>query len=124
MSWTISLYGPDQTEACECPRCGNRHDHVESETLFSLNYTSNINPMIPTAEYHATIGRAYQDGIKASELIAPLTSMVSKMADTPDACRALNPANGWGDYDRLMPLLRALLAACAENPDARVRISS
>jgi len=124
VSWTISLYGPDRVEPCECPTCCHPHTRIECDELYSLNYTHNTNRMMPTEEYHATIGRAYQDGITARELIGPMTSMVEKMTANADACRAMNPANGWGNYDRLMPHLHAMLAACVANPDARVRISS
>lgn len=40
------------------------------------------------------------------------------------AFQALNPANGWGNYDGAIEFLRALLEACDALPDCIVGVSA
>jgi hypothetical protein len=59
---------------------------------------------------------------KGRQLIAPLTEGLDKLLATPDQYKALNPANGWGDYDGLLAFVTDYLMACRLYPDADVHV--
>jgi hypothetical protein len=98
------------------------------------NITYNVDPMFALA-----LGGESGDGIQngrellldrkdpalkrfidrpAAEAIGPLTSAVASMEGNPDTYRALNPENGWGDYEGALDYLRRFLAACEAHPNA------
>ena len=90
----------------------------EPATLkYDRNYTYNVSPMF----YEAMGG----DGIasiegKTGEEAAPLLSQAIKaMVEEPEKYKAMNPANGWGDYDGALELLRDLRSWGLESPLAR-----
>ncbi len=56
----------------------------------------------------------------ASEAIEPLRAAVARMEADPEAYRALNPPNGWGDYEGALDYLRRFLEACEEKPERLV----
>lgn len=87
---------------------------------FSDNYTSNVAPMwrdagIDLREWH---------GQPAIELCQPLRSAISDMTTRPDHYLALEPTNGWGDYNGALRFLIDLAAACETHPYTVVRVSS
>lgn len=92
MSWDISLH-------CVC--CGN--------SLFDQNYTHNTSKMI-----YAVLGDElerneswYQrlNGMKRKQGIKYLERIIEGLSNEPARFRAMNPSNGWGDYDRLLKVL-------------------
>lgn len=80
--------------------------HVE----FEQNYTHNTNRMMNVAAENA--GHIMQDtwwkhidgmeGVAGSRLLADI---VAEMMRDPSAYRAMDPENGWGSYDTLLPIL-------------------
>jgi hypothetical protein len=87
--------------------------------LLDWNYTSNCGPMwraagADLAEYH---------GKPASECIPSLRAAVAAMEADPAKYKAMNPENGWGSYDSLLPALREMLAAFESAPVAIVGVS-
>ncbi|MBF6619068.1 MAG: hypothetical protein ITG02_02415 [Patulibacter sp.] len=87
-----------------------------------LNYTSNCAGMWRKA-MPETDGLADMDGLDASAAAVRLRAGIAKMEQDPDAYRALNPANGWGDYESQLEMLRELLSQCEAAPRATVRVS-
>jgi hypothetical protein len=58
-----------------------------------------------------------------SEVAGPLADAVKRMEADPDTYRAMNPPNGWGNYEGALAYLRKLAEACAAHPKCRIRIS-
>jgi hypothetical protein len=82
--------------------------------------TYNLSPMF-TKALGATLG-SFDDN-NAGESIPALVAGVAAMESDPATYRALDPPNGWGDYDRALDYLRALLKACQDHPLARIVVS-
>jgi hypothetical protein len=82
------------------------------------NYTSNCSPMwraagANLAEFHD----------KAAGECAPiLRAAIDRMQADPAPFVAMNPENGWGSYETLVPALEELLAEFDANPKATVRV--
>lgn len=85
------------------------------------NYTFNIRPMLEKAGLPSLV---HLDGVKASVAALALEAIVLRMKSCPDEYRALNPENGWGDFDSFVDKLLELHAACACAPLATLRISA
>jgi predicted alpha/beta superfamily hydrolase len=63
------------------------------------NYTHNTNAMMREAGYDWI----YQlDGEKVIDTLPKFKAMLANLKAHPEYYRALNPANGWGNYDRLV----------------------
>lgn len=84
------------------------------------NCTSNVSPMWADA-----LGRSLgqYDGAIAAYALPDLRAAVACMEDDPAHYRAMDPVNGWGDYEGALDYLRRLVVACAANPKATIRIS-
>lgn len=85
------------------------------------NMTSNVAPMwqlalngVPLKAFHRA---------PCVEAAGPLAAAVRRMEADPDTYRALNPPNGWGNYDGALRYLRTLAEACAANPACRIEVS-
>lgn len=66
----------------------------------------------------ATLPRAH-----AADLIGPLCDGLALLKADPEKFKALNPKNGWGDYNGLVAFVEAYLEACKANPHAEVSVS-
>lgn len=85
------------------------------------NYTANVSPM-----WHKALGGvSLRDFhlVNAREAAPKLAEAVKAMQADPDAYRAMNPPNGWGDYDGALRYLRDLAEACAKHPKCRILVS-
>lgn len=92
----------------------------ESVTVYDVgNYTSNVAPM-----WSAALGRSLGDlhGRSAGACVVWLTSAVKDMKREPDKYKAMNPKNGWGDYEGALAYLENLLHACKILPNTTVWI--
>lgn len=94
------------------------------------NYTSNTNAMI-TAALDAS-GRwsggewswwQWLNGQQAAAGKVMLDIAVEQLERDPDRFRAMNPGNGWGNYDDLLDLLRTMARVAGEAPTATWRVS-
>lgn len=85
----------------------------------SWNYTSNCAPMWRSAGADL----ASFDGRPAWECIPVLGAAIGEMDLHPEIYEEMNPENGWGSFDTLLPLLRDLLEAFRAAPNAIVRVS-
>ena len=110
MSWDFDLV------ADVCKHCGRG-----GESVYERNYTYNVSPMFYEAMGEGGIRQL--DGLTGAECLEILDSGIEAMAADPDKYRALNPPNGWGDYDSALQMLREMRAACVEYPEAGMRIS-
>ena len=99
MSWDVYLH---------CPDCGN--------ASFDVNYTSNVWPMLQVVDFPLReLGEAEH---KASVIIKILGPSLKKLRADPEKYRAMNPGNGFGDYDSMIEiLLLPLLMACKNHPN-------
>lgn len=86
------------------------------------NYTHNCNRMVRDAgleEWPYEVA-----GWSADRLGRRLADTIECLERDPEKYRAMNPANGWGDYDSLLVALREVLASCERYPSARVGMSA
>ena len=105
MSWDADL-------TCDC--CG----HV----VASWNYTHNTNRMI--GEARRSIGHEVDrswwevlDGMTAPIGAMYLGQIIYALEADPPRYQAMDPANGWGSYGSLLPVLREMRdRSAAENP--------
>lgn len=92
--------------------------------VFTYNITHNLNTMADAAGIYRALWRPEEVKIdRAHQLIGPLTEGLAKLEADPARFKALNPPNGWGDYDGLKKFVSAYLAACRRWPHARVTAS-
>jgi hypothetical protein len=94
----------------------------EPVEAYWANYTSNCAPMWLRA-MPDTDGLAGMDGIPAQVAGAYLEAGILRMETEPDEYRALNPSNGWGDFEGQLEFLQRLAVMCRKFPLAKVRIS-
>lgn len=95
-----------------------------AESVFHANITHNLNRMADEAGIYKALWRPEEIGItQARQLIEPLRAGLAALNTDPERFRALNPSNGWGDYDGLVRFVARYLAACEQYPDAAVYVS-
>ena len=101
-----------------CESCGR------SDEVYSANITHNLGTMARETVLYGVLWRPEQNGIVfARDLIKPLEDGIRKMEDDPELFKLLGDTNGWGTYEQFLPWLRVLLAACEDNPNAKVEAS-
>ena len=85
------------------------------DTTFNLTY--NLSPMLRAAGMPA-----WQDfiGMCAGDAGPIWQKVADELRADPDKYKAMNPPNGWGDYEGAVEVISALAAACARYPDATV----
>ncbi len=128
MSWDATL---EVTGTTVCPHCGGTVSTGRYEAE-SWSYTHNTNNMIAAAYEAASgeqteqaggslgpvIGAAWWDrldGVSGEDGAAYLGQIITGLEADPDRYRAMNPENGWGDYDRLLKVLREMRDAPARH---------
>lgn len=84
----------------------------------SWNYTSNCGPMWRAAGADL----AEFSGKSAGECIPVLEAAIDEMRANPSKYRAMDPPNGWGGYDTLVPSLEGLLEIFRYAPKATVHV--
>lgn len=84
------------------------------------NYTSNVSPMWSEALGHHITELENRPGRECYPLLVAATEL---MEAQPDRFKAMNPENGWGDYDGALSVLRELASWCRKYPDALLEMS-
>ena len=79
------------------------------------NYTHNCNDMMRDAGYDWIYGL---HGQLLSDTLPKFQAMLENLESNPEKYRAMNPENGWGDYDRLCALWREILPRAKEIAEA------
>jgi len=124
MSLDVYLYGKPEVVECTCPDCGHIHTKENRPRLFDYNITHNLGEM---AEYAGLYGYLWEPDshniTKASDLIEPLKNGLKELERFPATYSALNPENGWGDYNGLVKFVKAYLQECEANPEATIEVS-
>jgi hypothetical protein len=85
------------------------------------NITHNVAPMWRAAGVYKSLYRS--EGKRAGELVETLEKGIEDMTANPDKYKALNPANGWGNYEGALDFLREFAKACKDNPLGIVGLS-
>lgn len=97
---------------------------VREVDVYSANVTHNLNRMAEEAGLYKPLWRPEEVGVVfAMDLIPYLESGIRQMKKDPPRFQRFNPSNQWGSYEAFVPWLEQLLAACKENPDAKIRVS-
>lgn len=97
---------------------------VRKTTVFDYNITHNLNRMADEAGIYKHLWRPDELGLThAGQLIEPLSAGLDLLKSQPERFEALNPENGWGDYEGLVNFVEVYLVACRGNPDAEISVS-
>ncbi len=111
-------------------------DGIEVE-LVDYNYTHNCNVMASTVleelgtavEHHWLIGRMggswfkILDGLSGKDGGELLQKIISGLEKKPRRFRAMNPKNGWGNYDTFLARLKEMLDSSLKYPSAKWDVS-
>jgi hypothetical protein len=129
VSWDAYL---KTAPARDCPHCGGKLEQSE-QYLGDWNYTHNTNGMIAAA-YEAVsgeqtpecggplgkvIGAAWWDkldGASGQDGRTYLEQIIKGLEAEPERFRSMDPDNGWGSYDTLLPVLREMRDAVPPEP--------
>ena len=97
---------------------------TEGNEVYKANITHNLSPMADMAAIYDYLWNPDEVRVsRARQLIEPLTRGLAALVNDPEKFKALNPKNGWGDYDGLVKFVADYLEACKKYPDARVTVS-
>ena len=88
-------------------------------TIGDINYTHNCNPMLRDVgiEMEDLIGR------NAGEVGGIYKQGLEKLKANPEKYISMNPPNGWGSYETLLPVLEEVIKLCERAPKGTVYIS-
>jgi hypothetical protein len=89
-------------------------------SVFSGNATHNLTAMWREAGVYDALYMS--EGKTAGEILHVLREGLSRMRRHPEVFEALNPANGWGNYEVAVSFLEDVVKACDTYPDATVGI--
>lgn len=110
MSWDVSLY--------------DDRGHCEGD----WNYTHNCNPMIdavlqaePDESTFAphVFGSCWWknlDGMEGKQGSEFLSRIITGLSGDPERFRAMNPSNGWGNYDQMLSIFQEMRDRVPEWP--------
>jgi len=102
-------------------------------SIYSDNITHNLGIMAravtldlgmnPDLTLYDVLWRPDENGFRrALDITDLLDQAVDIMERDCDGLSALNPENGWGDYDGLLRFVRDYLRACEANPQAVIEV--
>ena len=92
--------------------------------IWSRNMTSNIGPMYDKASGKTwyTSSLYEQSDVPCPVVFEMATTIVAAMKADPAGYKALNPANGWGNYELALDFMEDLARNCERNPDGFVNM--
>lgn len=92
--------------------------------VYEDNITHNLGAMAEAAELYYPLWRPEEISITtAYQLVPVLKAGLERLKKDPEKFKALNPSNGWGDYDGLVNFVEEYLDSCKDNPDAIIHVS-
>ena len=83
-------------------------------------HTDNLTPMWRLAGVVDGVTREL-DGVRADVLADRAARGLMRAVSNPASFKALNPENGWGDFEGFIEILSHTAIVCAENREAIVR---
>ena len=92
---------------------------TEPDTGLDWNYTYNISPMLARTSLRSL---SRLDGVYGGLAAVALSSVLNEFDADPDLFRALNPKNGWGDFDGFRERLILLRDHLRANPEVRLKV--
>jgi hypothetical protein len=96
---------------------------VQPVAVFDANITHNLGAMAREAGVYLACWRPEEIGAeKAADIVPVLTEGLRLLREDPDRFKALNPENGWGDYEGLVNFVQSYRDACMESPEAAIRV--
>ena len=94
------------------------------EEVYWANITHNLSTMAQEAGIYEELWSPNGiNAIYASDIIAPLTEGLIKMALDPEYYEKFNSPNGWGMYCNFLPWIAKYIKACSDHPDALIEVS-
>ncbi len=87
---------------------------------YEWNCTYNLGPMLRAAGFPDWI---LLDGAQASDAAGMLDNVSRTLRSDPEKFRAMNPPNGWGDYEGAIEFVESMRDGCAANPRATIGAS-
>lgn len=91
--------------------------------VYEANITHNLSRMADEAGVYRALWRPKEIGVtRAAQLVESLRDGLATLNGDPERFRALNPSNGWGDYEGLVRFVAGYLAACERWPQAEVSV--
>lgn len=78
------------------------------------NYTHNCNAMMRDAGYDWVY---HLDMQQVNETLPQFQAMIETLKANPEKYRAMNPPNGWGNYDELVDILEKMMIRSKEIAD-------
>jgi hypothetical protein len=96
--------------------------------LCNWNHTHNTNKMIEAAtedtkHYYKLNNKNWWDMIQSRNGAAYLHELLFALEQNPTKYRAMNPRNGWGNYDSLLPTFRKMAAKATLFPSGHWNIN-
>jgi hypothetical protein len=96
---------------------------VRPTEVFSANITHNLGEMAEKAGIYKACWRPEEIGAEhASDIIPLLEKGLEDLKARPEYFKQFNAPNGWGLYENFVPWVEKYLAACKENPDAKISV--
>lgn len=91
-----------------------------TDVLYIGNYTFNVSGM-----WREALGYSLADlhGRNAADATPDLRQACQRMASDPEKYRAMNPPNGWGDYEGARDYLVEILDGCLAHPKTTIEVS-
>lgn len=129
MSWDAYLNEVRLIDYCESCGQGLPETRREEREVGAWNYTRNVTPMIAAAWSIATgapIEHNWWDmlnGLDGPKGKSHIATVIRALESDPHHFRSMNPPNGWGSYDTLLPVLRAMRDAVEDGREYSWRTS-
>jgi hypothetical protein len=94
------------------------------QEVFSSNITHNLNKMAEYVGIYQVLWRPEEIKIsKAKDCIPLLSAGLIELVTHRTKCKKFDSPNGWGLYEHFVPFVTDVLFACAEYPEADVKVS-
>lgn len=107
MSWDVDIIINTGIEDSSVEECGN--------------YTYNVSPMYYNS-FNLEEGLRGLHQMGCEDAIKHLNIAINKMESDPEKYRAMNPKNGWGDYEGALNFLKRIRKDCTKHPKAKVGV--